>query len=246
MRKVALAVVLVLLVAAGGWLVLGGGAPRTVEDARVAGPRAQVEVEGAVKDRSGAEAQPAALVAKAEPSTRVRSKQEREAMRRKIVEAMQAHGSAAADDDGGGEPRHAEGGAGRKAGEPTLPKGEAKERPDDEAPTPGNLIDRTGNHGHMVKVMNEDLMPLVDECYALARETQPELTGMLVLNVEMLGDEDIGGVVESAGLGPDSEIVDPELLECVQESLLSITLPPPPEGGKDAIQMQMRLEPEEG
>lgn len=244
MRKVAVVVVLVLLVAAGGWFVLGGGAPRTVEDARVAGPRAQVEVEGEVKDRSGAEAEPAALVAKAEPAKRVRSKQEREAMRRKIVEAMQAHGSAAADDDG--EPSNAEGGAGRKAGESTLPKGEAKQPPDDEAPTPGNLIDRTGNHGHMVKVMNEDLMPLVDECYALARETQPELAGMLVLNVEMIGEEDIGGVVESAGLGPDSEIVDPELLECVQESLLSITLPPPPEGGKDAISMQMRLEPEEG
>jgi hypothetical protein len=243
MRKVALAVVLVLLVAAGGWFLLGGGAPRTVEDARVAGPRAQVE-EVEVKDRSAAESEPAAAVAKAEPSKRVRSKQDREAMRRKIVEAMQAHGSAATDDDG--EPSNAESGAGRKAGEPNLPEGEAKKRPDDEAPTPGSLIDRTGNHGHMVKVMNEELMPLVDECYALARETQPELTGMLVLNVEMIGDEDIGGVVESAGLGPDSEIVDPALVECVHESLLSITLPPPPEGGKSAIQMQMLLEPEDG
>lgn len=244
MRKVALAVVLVLLVAAGGWLILGSGAPRTVEDARVAGPRAQVELEEEVRDRSAAESEPAAAVAKAEPSKRVTSKQEREAMRRKILEAMQAHGSAAADDEG--EASNAEGGAGRKAGEPALPRGEAKQRPDDEAPTPGNMIDRTGNHGHMVKVMNEDLMPLVDECYALARETQPELTGMLVLNVEMIGDEDIGGVVESVGLGAENEIVDPALVECVQESLLSITLPPPPEGGKDAIEMQMRLEPEEG
>jgi hypothetical protein len=242
MRKVALMVVLVLLVAVGGWFIVGGGAPRTGEDARVAGPRAQVEV--MVKDRPSAESEPAAPVAKVEPSKRERSKQEREAMRRKIVEAMQVRDVAAAEPEGGASHDDEDGRAG-KAGEPTPRSGRPR-APDEETPTPGNLIDRTGNHGHMVKVMNEDLMPLVDECYALARETQPELTGLLVLDVEMIGDEDIGGVIETAVLGQGNEIVDPALVECVQESLLSTTLPPPPEGGKDAISLQMKLEPEEG
>ena len=78
------------------------------------------------------------------------------------------------------------------------------------------------------------------------RETQPELAGMLVVNVDIIGDEEIGGVIEAVAPGQGNELVDPGLMECVQESLLSTTLPPPPEGGKDAVALSLRLEPEEG
>jgi hypothetical protein len=242
MRRGVIAAVLVLLVAGGGWLVMGAGAPQALDEARTGEARAQVEV--VVKDRPAAEAEPAAEAqAKAKATKRVVSKQERDAMRRRIVEAMQAGEDAAAGRAAG--TREGGRGGGGKVGEGEGPRGEAK-APDDEAPTPGNLIDRTGTHGHMVKVMNEELMPLVDECYALARETQPGLTGMLVLDVEMIGDEEIGGVVETVAPGKDNEIADPALVECVQESLLSVTLPPPPERGREAISLQMWLEPEEG
>jgi hypothetical protein len=242
MRKVVVLAVLVLFLAAGGWLVLGGETPRSGADVRGNESRAQV----AEIERERASTKPEAKELASKPPTRAKpkSKEDREAMRRRIVDAMQARERTTAREEG---PADRGGGAAppsRKAAEGTQ-QGDAKP-PDDEASTPGNLIDRTGNHGHMVKVMNEDLMPLVDECYALARETQPELTGMLVLDVEMIGDEDIGGVIETAELGQGNEIVDPALVECVQESLLSTTLPPPPEGGRDAISLQMRLEPEEG
>lgn len=244
MRKGVILGVLLALALAGGWMIMGRGAPQAADDAR-AGVRAEVtgvdrEARTPVGAASRVEAPPAAAKPPA-PGKRVASKQEREAMRRRILEAMQAREGAAGHEGGA----KGEDGASRKPPEPEPAERELKKRPDDEAPTPGNLIDRTGNHGHMVKVMNEDLMPLVDECYALARETQPELTGLLVLNVEMIGDEDIGGVVESAVLGPENELVDPALVECVQESLLSVTLPPPPEGGKEELQLHMRLEPEE-
>lgn len=236
MRKAVVAGVLVLLIATSGWLALGGGAPRKADEPRSREPYTPVAV--MEKDRPAAAAEPAAKVEPASaPSRRGASKQERDELRRRIVEAMQAREAAAAERDGAASEGEDE--RGGKAGEPVLPRGEPK-RPDDETPAPGNLIDRTGNHGHMVKVMNEELMPLVDECYALARETQPGLMSMLVLDVELIGDEALGGVVESVKVGQGNEVADPALIECVQESLLGTTLPPPPEGGREALQLQVR------
>jgi hypothetical protein len=241
MRKVVVPAVLLLSLLAGGWLVLGGETPRTGDDAR--GSEARAPVVELERDRASSKPEVKEIASK--PSKHAKSKEDREAMRRRIVDAMQARERAAGEREGGAAKRGGGATPPRRGSDEATRKGEAK-APDDEAPTPGNLIDRTGNHGHMVKVLNEDLMPLVDECYALARETQPELTGMLVLDVEMIGDEEVGAVVESAVLGQGNEIVDPALVECVQESLLSTTLPPPPEGGKEAFQLQMRLEPEAG
>lgn len=111
------------------------------------------------------------------------------------------------------------------------------------ATPPAALNDRTGNHAYLVGVLNEQLMPLVDECHALARETRPDIAGMLDFNVEILGDEDIGGVIDALEPAPTNEISDPGLLECVRESLLSVTLPPPKTGGRDAIMLSLRLDP---
>lgn len=241
MRRVVIAAALVLLLATGGWWVLGASAPRAVDQARPRDSQPQVEeVAKVAKDGPKPEIAP---TAKPKPAKRVVSKQERDAMRRRIADAMQAREGAAPERNGGASAGE---GAGEGKADDSAPPNGRLPRPDDEVPTPGNLIDRTGDHGHMVKVLNEDLMPLVDECYALARETQPQLTGMLVMNVDMIGDEEIGGVIESVMVGEGNEIVDPALVECVQESLLSTTLPPPPKGGKEAMQLQMRLEPEEG
>lgn len=228
MRRVVIAAALVLLVAAGGWWVLGEGASRPADGAREAEERAKV-VKEVVKERAVGEAP-----GKPKATKRVVSKRERDAMRRRIVDALQARAGAAGERDGETTGGAAEAGAGAHGGgRPAAP--------DDETPTPGDLTDRTGNHGYLLKVMNEDLMPLADECYTLARETQPELAGMLVLNVDIIGDEDIGGVVEAVTPGQDNELGDPGLIECVRESLLSTTLPPPPEGGRDAVALSLRL-----
>ena len=114
----------------------------------------------------------------------------------------------------------------------------------DELPAIPPLLDRTGNHAYLARVLSEDLLPLVHECETLAREHHPDLAGLLNLNVEILGDEDIGGVIDSLEPAPDNEVVDPGLLECVRESLLSTTLPPPEQGGRDAMMLSLRIGPE--
>ena len=45
--------------------------------------------------------------------------------------------------------------------------------------------------------------------------------------ISIVGDEDIGGVVDEVALGEDSEIKHPELLECLRESMYSVTFEPP-------------------
>ena len=165
----------------------------------------------------------------AKPSTRStresKTPREREAMRKQIVDALLAREAAA------------------ESGEPDAPRPEDGAEADAE-PTPGDLKDRSGNHGYLLKVMNEELMPLADECYALARNENPELEGLLVLDIDIIGDEEIGGLVETVEPGEANELVDPILLECMRESLFATELPEPQESGRDAISLSMPLGPD--
>ncbi len=160
----------------------------------------------------------------------------REARLREITAALAAREASAS------KPR-----TGATTTEPAAARPKTAASPiEEKAAEPGPpLLDRTGNHAYLSRVLTQDLMPLVDECEALAREKHPDLAGMLVLDVEILGDEDIGGVIDSLTLAPNNQIADPELLECVRESLLSTTLPPPDQNGRDAISLSLRLGPDE-
>jgi hypothetical protein len=226
MRRILVPIVLVLLLLGTGWLVLGGGAaPRAVAEAEVGSARAPVTE---VERRADAPDEKTTAPRKA------RSKEAREALRRRIVEALASRERAAAEDKGGTADEDA-GDAGKRA---RRAAGAAAE----EGPVAaGKMVDQTGDHGYLLKVMNEELMPLVDECYELARASRPELAGTLVLDVQILGDEDIGGVVDSITAANINEVDDPTMNECVRESLLSITLPAPPKGGRDAIWLSVPL-----
>ncbi|MCX4246462.1 hypothetical protein [Paraliomyxa miuraensis] len=241
MRRAIVAVVVLVVVAllAGAMFLLDRGAPPKGAEGE---PQSRgVSPPGAAREGVSAEEGPPSVATRSRSEARA----ERDAMRHRILEAMHARERAAAEREGGsseGEDASAGSAASAGGGRGGSPG------PDDEAPTPGNLTDRTGNHGYLMKVMNEELMPLADECYELARQTEPSLAGMLVLDFEILGDEEIGGVVESVAIGQGNELVHPELVECMQESILSTTLPPPPaeHGGKDAISLSLRLSPDDG
>ena len=107
------------------------------------------------------------------------------------------------------------------------------------------MLDRTGNRAYLARVLSDDLIPLADECYQLAREREPDLAGMLVLSLDIVGDEEVGGVVDAAAPAANNELADPGLLECVRESLLATTLPPPEQGGRDSVELSLRFAPDE-
>ncbi|MCY0995008.1 hypothetical protein OV203_48220 [Nannocystis sp. ILAH1] len=223
MRK-SLAFVLLVLVALGAWWSTRS-APPAAEAAIAASSPARPIAEAAERRTRLDDAEP-------ERARRLRDGAARRAtMQRQIVDAMAAREAAV---------------AARPDAEPGDPDskrgGKARAQPADDTPADA-ILDRTGNHGYLTGVLSRDLMPLVDECHALVREEHPDLAGMLVLDLEILGDEDIGGVVNTFEPGKGNEIDEPALLECVRESLLATTLPPPEQGGRDAISLSMRFDP---
>jgi hypothetical protein len=84
---------------------------------------------------------------------------------------------------------------------------------------------------YIQKRIREDFVPLAKECYEAALERDPRLGGKLVFSFVIAGDEDVGGIVESAELDPSSTLVEKELVYCLRESLLSLSFEPPKRGG---------------
>ena len=84
---------------------------------------------------------------------------------------------------------------------------------------------------YIQKRIREDFLPLGKECYEAALERDSKLRGKLVFSFVIAGDEDVGGIVESAESDPSSTLVEKELVYCLRESLLSLSFEPPKHGG---------------
>ncbi|MCB9715674.1 MAG: hypothetical protein H6712_17525 [Myxococcales bacterium] len=240
MRR-ALVFVLVATVVFVLWLVL-----RDRSGSEATGPEASAGASSQAPDpspsRSAAAAPSSSVAAAAGPRGSTADREARQRMRERIVDALRARERAAQRDrsDAAASSGPAAASEGSEAGTEAPP-----ELPEP-GPATGGLVDRTGTRSYLVEVMNHDLMPLADECIALAREGEPGIEGMLVLDFEIIADEEIGGVVESVAAGQGNEVPNPELLECMRESILATTLPAPPaeQGGRDAISISLRLSPE--
>ncbi len=81
------------------------------------------------------------------------------------------------------------------------------------------------------EVFREGMFPLMSQCYDNALAQHPKLAGKMVLSFTIVGDPEVGGVVDEADFAPESDIKDAELETCVRESLLTLTFDKPPSGG---------------
>jgi hypothetical protein len=99
-----------------------------------------------------------------------------------------------------------------------------------EAAPSGQLRNRIGGHEPLLARLNEDFMPLADECIEAARERDPDLAGMLAVNFEILSDEALGSIVETVEFAEQDEVTDEELHTCIRETTLSMILPEAPSG----------------
>jgi hypothetical protein len=144
----------------------------------------------------------------------------------------------------------------RHTGAPASPGGadaDPATRRDDDAEADAGMKNRMGpEHEETVQAINRELVPLVDECIELARarnqasapSARHPTTGMLAIAVSAIGDEEVGSVVEAVDFPEDNELSDPDLLECVRESSLAMSLPPPPSGGRTDFMITMRVDDE--
>jgi hypothetical protein len=108
----------------------------------------------------------------------------------------------------------------------------------------GGMVDRIGNRPALLERFNADFMPLADECIEHARERVPDMRGLVAIDAKLLAERDVGAIVESAEPSAMNEVGDPELLECLQETLLSMALPGEAVDGLDGVTISLRTGPE--
>ncbi len=108
------------------------------------------------------------------------------------------------------------------------------------APAPG-LVDQIGGRDALVAALNRDFMPLASECIEQATSRNAGMQGMLAIELDVLSDPELGAVVDRAEYPEANEVHDAELLDCIRETALSTTLPPPPAGGRDAFRITMPI-----
>ena len=78
-----------------------------------------------------------------------------------------------------------------------------------------------------------EMKELLAECYELALREQPRLAGRLVVEFTLVGEPSVGAVVEESRIDPDSELGGNAALgECVRETVMTLELPAPPQGGR--------------
>jgi len=82
-------------------------------------------------------------------------------------------------------------------------------------PGEGTMKDKTGLMGDEVKVINRELMPMVDQCVDEAHARNPGLHGMLALEVKLANAEGVGSIFEAVEPGATNEVADPAMMDCI-------------------------------
>jgi hypothetical protein len=171
-------------------------------------------VRDAATRRDGAD--PAGTRARSEAQLRARARSD--AMRERIRERLATRPS---------------GGDGR------APGGGASDEPEPADGT-GGLTNRMGPRSEaLAAAVNRELLPLAQECIDAAIEREPALRGTLAIEIDAVGDGEVGAVVDRVEFPADNGVQQAELLECMRESSLSIALPPPPAGGRVELAITM-------
>ena len=224
MRRSSIVLVLVVLAAIGAalwwWLLRPDDAVATPAEE----PASIAAAEGATDEptRAAARASTADNAAPAKAKRKI-TKAEREEVRDKIVEAIEASRAA--------------------SGSP-APSSDEPPDPDAASPEPGgaagNVTDRTdGKLTGFVGTINDDFMPLAAECYEQALRTQPDLGGMLDLEFSIIADEEVGGLVDEIEVGKENQLQHEGMLECIRESMLSTYFPSPEDTGQRDVRLTM-------
>lgn len=75
------------------------------------------------------------------------------------------------------------------------------------------------------------LMPMLVECYGAALEKAPTLSGALIVTFTIEGEPSVGALVTESEVELDqSDIKDPEMNECVRQTMFALEIDPPPVG----------------
>jgi hypothetical protein len=106
-------------------------------------------------------------------------------------------------------------------------------------PTPAE--ERGLDSDYLGRHMREDFAPMARDCVRQSAERDAAVQGTLVMVLHVVGDEKVGGIVESTEIEDGGTVVDPSVLDCLQNSMASLEMPPPARGGATTIKVPMRF-----
>jgi hypothetical protein len=90
----------------------------------------------------------------------------------------------------------------------------------------------------------DGLFPLIQECYATAKAANPDLASRIPVEFTIGGEPGIGGIVTEAGVDP-ALAEEQELTECITETLYTLEIDPPENGGEVNVKYPFNFEDEE-
>jgi hypothetical protein len=220
-RPVWVLIALLVAIAVGVWWYLQrgpSGASGAASRASAAEPRAARAPAAATG--VGQSTESLAAAAKEAAAQRSTARAKRDALREQILRQLAQR--AVAPSGGARSPAAAAGSSGDPA------SGDLRNKIDD-------------RHQAVVDQLNRDFMPLAKECVDQAQQRTP-VTGLIALAMETVADEQLGAVVDVAEPAPSNQVVDPLLFECLRESAFSLSLPPPPTGGRMKALITLRMD----
>lgn len=113
-----------------------------------------------------------------------------------------------------------------------------------EMPTSGPG-DRRVSSDYVRDVVRDDYIPLAKQCYEATLAKNAKLSGRIEMSFTVVGDEKVGGVVDSAEFDDEtSTIIDASFRTCLRESMLSVTFDAPP-GGRLSVKYPIDFSPDD-
>ncbi|MCK9459417.1 MAG: AgmX/PglI C-terminal domain-containing protein [Proteobacteria bacterium] len=114
----------------------------------------------------------------------------------------------------------------------------------------GGDTDSDGAEGALSKsIIQEGVRAVIGDiqaCYEDALERTPNLEGKLVARFEIIGEPDAGGVIDHAEIDDATDSAlrsEAELTGCIIESIYTIELPRPENGGRVTVEYPFYLSP---
>jgi hypothetical protein len=93
--------------------------------------------------------------------------------------------------------------------------------------------------------VRDDFFPLASGCYDDALTRAPGLHGKVVFAFNIVGDARTGGIVEAVDVLSESTLRDPEVIDCMRQSFLSVVFPPPASGGEVTVVYPIEFAPDD-
>jgi len=102
-----------------------------------------------------------------------------------------------------------------------------------------DMKDSSGKKGSLkreyIQERMREIVPLVKECYHLALDQSPDLDGKIVVEFSIVGDPELGGLIEKSEVVDGNLAGDETLAECLRETMYALRLDAPEGGGRVVV-----------